>query len=112
MDPGSWRSPPRCSRHGSNAERNGLHGRLFARAGSLPTGEPPFDLIVANLIASVLVDLARWLATELRPGGRLLASGIFVDREPEVRSAFAAAGLSVARRDSDGDWIALDAVVG
>ena len=33
--------------------------------------------------------------SELRPAGRLLASGIFIDREPEVRSAFEAAGLEV-----------------
>src|SRR5207244_6350589 len=50
----------------ANADRNGLDGRLCARTGSLPTGEPPFDLVVANLIASVLVDLAQSLASELR----------------------------------------------
>ena len=44
-------------------------------------GAGPFDLVVANLIASVLVARAADLAAELRPGGRLLASGIFVDRE-------------------------------
>ena len=36
---------------------------------------------------------------ELRPGGTLLASGIFIDREAEVRAAFEAAGLVVGERD-------------
>ena len=38
------------------------------------------------------------LRDELRPGGTLLASGIFVDREAEVRAAFEAAGLAVTDR--------------
>ena len=37
------------------------------------------------------------LHDELRPGGTLLASGIFVDRETDVAAAFEAAGLAVAR---------------
>jgi ribosomal protein L11 methyltransferase len=41
------------------------------------------------------------------PGGTLLASGIFVDRERDVREALEAAGLTVAGRRSEGDWIAL-----
>jgi len=61
------------------------------------------------------VDLAAELALTVRPGdgtagssGRLLASGIFVDREPEVRRAFAAAGLRIVSRDQETDWVALD----
>jgi ribosomal protein L11 methyltransferase len=100
----------------ANARRNGLARRIRARQGSLPTGEGPFDLILANLIASVLVRLAAGLAAELRPaaaavgGGRLLASGIFVDREGEVRDAFEAAAMRVVRADREGEWVALEAV--
>jgi len=93
----------------ANARRNRLARRLRARQGSLPTGDGPFDLVAANLIASVLVALADRLAAELRPGGRLLASGIFVDREADVRAAFEAAGLRVLRRDMEGDWASLEA---
>lgn len=94
----------------ANARRNRLGRRLTARQGSLPSGEPPFDLVLANLIASVLIALADALAAELRPGGRLLSSGIFVDREADVRGAFEAAGLEVVDRLSEGDWVALEAV--
>jgi ribosomal protein L11 methyltransferase len=94
----------------SNADRNGLAGRIVARTGSLPSGEPPFDVVLANLIASVLIALAVPLRDELRPGGSVLASGIFIDREEEVRDAFAAAGLDVASRMVEGDWVALVAV--
>jgi ribosomal protein L11 methyltransferase len=96
----------------ANARRNRLARRVRTRDGSLPSGEPPFDIVLANLIASVLILLAPDLAMELRPGGVLVASGIYVDRESEVRDALAAAGLPVTGRDAEGDWIALEAVRG
>jgi ribosomal protein L11 methyltransferase len=94
----------------ANARRNRLARRVRARAGSLPSGEPPFDVVLANLIAGVLVPLAGALHDEIRPGGTLVASGIFVDREGEVRAAFEAAGLAITGRSHEGDWVALTAV--
>jgi ribosomal protein L11 methyltransferase len=94
----------------ANARRNALARRTRARAGSLPTGEAAFDVVLANLIAGVLVALAAELRDELRPGGRLLASGIFVDREGDVRVAFESVGLEVRERAVEGDWVALDAL--
>jgi ribosomal protein L11 methyltransferase len=91
----------------ANAARNGLAGQLTARDGSLPSGEPPFDVVLANLVAGVLIPLAPALSAELGPGGTLLASGIFIDREAEVAAAFEAAGLTVEDRSADGDWVAL-----
>ncbi len=91
----------------ANARRNRLGRRIRAREGSIPTGEPAFDLVLANLIAGVLVPLAPSLCDELRPGGSLVASGIFVDREAEVRRAFETAGLVLTDRSVEGDWIAL-----
>jgi ribosomal protein L11 methyltransferase len=93
----------------ANARRNRLARRIRARVGSLPSGEPPFDLVVANLIASVLVALAGPLREELRPGGLLLASGIFEDREAEVAAALGEAGLIAVDRSVDGEWVALAA---
>ena len=94
----------------ANARRNALVRRLRAREGSLPSGEVPFDVVLANLIAGLLVSLATRLAEELRPGGVLLASGIFIDREGDVRAAFDAAGLEVTGRRAEGDWVALEAI--
>jgi ribosomal protein L11 methyltransferase len=94
----------------ANARLNGLTSRIRVRQGSVPTGEPPFDLVLANLIASLLVQLAPNLCGELAPGGRILASGIFRDREGDVVAAFRAAGLQIGRRWAEEDWVALEAV--
>jgi ribosomal protein L11 methyltransferase len=120
----------------ANARRNRLARRIQGARGSLPVPGGPFDLVLANLIASLLVSLAAELTAAVRPGrqpggsealhsssvaphssptpgageagGRLLASGIFIDREPEVRRAFAEAGMRVMSRDVEGDWVSLD----
>jgi ribosomal protein L11 methyltransferase len=91
-----------------NARRNRLGRVIEARRGSVPTGDGPFDLVLANLIAGLLVALADALAAEVRMGGTLLASGIFHDREIRVAEAFAARGCELSNRWAEGDWVALE----
>ncbi len=94
-----------------NAAGNGLGDIIDARRASLPLSPPAtFDLVLANLIAGLLVDLAPELAAVLGPTSRLLAGGIFGEREADVRTAFEQAGLRVIGRLVETDWIALEAV--
>jgi ribosomal protein L11 methyltransferase len=95
---------------GVNAARNGLGRVITSREGSAPSGDGPFDIVLANLIASLLVRLADGLVEDLRPGGTLLASGIFENREADVVAAFTARGLRVADRRAEGEWVALEVV--
>jgi ribosomal protein L11 methyltransferase len=43
----------------------------------------------------------------VRPGGLLIASGIFRDREPDVVTALADVGFEAVERAAEGDWVAL-----
>lgn len=92
----------------TNARRNRLARVIRAREGSAPSGEGPFDIVLANLIASLLISLADGLVADLRPGGTLLASGIFENREADVAAAFRARGLEIADRRAEGDWVAME----
>ena len=67
----------------ARAQPRSCAGSRRARA-ACRAASPPFDVVLANLIAGVLVPLAGPLRDELRPGGTLLASGIFHDREAAV----------------------------
>ncbi|HET6638265.1 MAG TPA: 50S ribosomal protein L11 methyltransferase [Gemmatimonadota bacterium] len=93
----------------ANARHNRVGKRIRAREGSIPTAEGPFDTVLANLIAGILVELAPHLAGELVASGTLIASGIFIDREAAASAALESVGLRVARRWQESDWVALEA---
>ena len=91
-----------------NAIRNRLDGRFEVRQGTLaPDPHERYELVLANLVAAVLVDLAPLLAAHLAPGGTLVASGIIEPRAAEVEAALLTAGLLVAERRDDGEWVSL-----
>ncbi len=90
-----------------NLAVNGLADGVTIGQGTLPLPSPRrFDVVLANIIARVIVDLAADLAASLEPGGVLVASGIIDEREEEVASALEAVGLSVETRRR-GDWRAM-----
>lgn len=95
----------------ANAVANGLAERVTAWQGTLPAAPAaePYQLVLANLVAAVLVALAARLVAHTAPGGTVLASGIIEGRAAEVRDAFTAAGLSIAAERHDGEWVSLRA---
>ena len=71
-----------------NAARNGVAERLdLCRPEVLP--ESPVDLLLANILANPLIELAPRLAGLVRPGGRLLLSGILAEQADSVMAAYA-----------------------
>ena len=72
------------------------HPRLRRRA--------PYDLIIANILAGPLVDLAPSLAAALLPGGSLILAGLLADQAETVARAYRRQGLSLADRIDRGDW--------
>ncbi|GAC1463035.1 MAG: 50S ribosomal protein L11 methyltransferase [Chloroflexota bacterium] len=89
----------------NNVEANGLTRAVTVERGTIEAvADRTYDLVVANIIASVLIDAAPALASVLRPGAALLASGIIEERVREVRSSFEAAGLQIEHQECEGDW--------
>lgn len=64
----------------------------------------PFDLLIANILAGPLVELAPSFAEHVVPGGSVLLAGLLTTQEPAVRAAYARAGLRLAARLTRGDW--------
>jgi ribosomal protein L11 methyltransferase len=92
----------------ANAADNGLGSRIVASHGTLSdVATERFPLVLANLVAAVLVELAPRLAAHVAPGGWLLASGIIVGRAAEVVDALGTAGLALEERRDDDDWVTL-----
>lgn len=64
----------------------------------------PYDLVMANILAGPLIELAPDFADALAPGGQLLLAGLLTSQEPQVRQACTRAGLRLAARLEKGDW--------
>lgn len=93
-----------------NAERNGVADRIRVAEGSVGPGAPfagEYDLVLANIIARVLTELADPLVSAIAPGGTIVLSGIIEGKEAGVREAFDALGLSLVRRERMEDWVSL-----
>jgi ribosomal protein L11 methyltransferase len=88
-----------------NAEANGV--ALDARPGSAADVEGTFDIVLANLVGPVLVQVAPHLRARLRRSGSLVAAGITTQGERDVLTAFVAEGLGVVDRDERADWVRL-----
>ena len=64
----------------------------------------PYDLIIANILAGPLIDLAPRFARHLIPGGHLVLAGLLEAQEAQVRKACRRVGLRIAERLVNGDW--------
>ena len=91
-----------------NVARNRLEGRVRVAGDDLAAVAGPFDLIVANITADVLIALAPRLAARLAPGGALVLAGILAgEQEREVRAACERLGLRCEEATAEDEWAAL-----
>jgi ribosomal protein L11 methyltransferase len=91
-----------------NARANAAAHQIRALHGSLSEVGEPYDLVVANILAHVIVAMAAsGLDTRIRRGGVLVVSGILEEQADEVATALTAQGLSVVERRQRDSWVAL-----
>ncbi|KPF90937.1 ribonucleotide-diphosphate reductase subunit beta [Novosphingobium sp. AAP83] len=64
----------------------------------------PYDLLIANILAGPLVELAPDFAGAVVPGGSVLLAGLLETQEATVRAAYRRAGFRLAARMVRGDW--------
>jgi ribosomal protein L11 methyltransferase len=76
--------------------------------------EGDFDLVVANILSSTLIELAPGLVARTAPGGLLTLSGVLAEQGDEVIQSLRAAALAQGRTNFDlrqrrrrGEWLLL-----
>jgi ribosomal protein L11 methyltransferase len=89
-----------------NAERNGVADRIDASTTALADVVGQFDVVVANILAPALIELADELRRTTAAGGRLIVSGLLAGGYDHVVRALAPMHV-VEVRELDG-WAALE----
>ncbi len=68
-----------------------------------------YDIVAANILADVLVQLTPVVVNQLKTGGVYITSGIIDDKEQTVVDAVKAAGLEVLDVTYQGEWVCVTA---
>lgn len=90
----------------SNAERNEVSDLITTGLPRELNDDARFDVVVANILAGPLVELAPTICQALRPGGVLALSGILQEQATAVREAYSAY-CDMEEPVIDGDWVRL-----
>ncbi len=75
--------------------------------GSADYTDDTFDVVLANILAQPLKDLATEIIARVASGGCLVLSGLLATQADSVEEAYVAQGLPAARREVEGEWAAL-----
>lgn len=90
------------------AEVNGVADKITAYTGDLLSGAPAkADVVVANIFAGSICELASQVKSVLSEGGIFISSGIIKERLEEVIDAYKQNGIELLNTENIGSWYAL-----
>jgi ribosomal protein L11 methyltransferase len=100
----------RIAKENAKNNRMGRNLRLLVATGAnhaaIRVGAP-YDIVMANILARPLVGLSADIAALVKPGGRVILSGLLTHQESQVRSAFEGRGLHLVDRRRLKGWSTL-----
>ncbi|NIP16425.1 MAG: 50S ribosomal protein L11 methyltransferase [Pseudomonadales bacterium] len=89
-----------------NARANGVEpGRLRVVSPEQVPDQDDYDVLVANILANPLMDLASRFTDLIRPGGMIVLSGLLAGQASDVVAGYPA--FRFADPQADGDWVLL-----
>ncbi len=96
-----------------NAAVNGVHGLKLVVADALSHRDlvtrAPYDLVIANILAQPLIDMAPWVAASVAPGGTLILAGLLDTQADAVTRAYVGQNMRLAAT-GPGEWPVLTLV--
>lgn len=91
-----------------NCELNHVSEAITASKGVLKELPPmKFDIVVANIIANVIIDISSIMPYYLKTGGYFVTSGIIKERKQEVLTAYQENGFTCETVLEMGEWVAI-----
>jgi ribosomal protein L11 methyltransferase len=94
-----------------NVAQNGVAAQVSVAGTPMADVSQRFAVVVANILAQPLIDMARVISARLAPGGSLLLSGLLNTQADSVQRAFEQTGkVRYVQRWTHGEWAALDFV--
>lgn len=92
-----------------NAERNSINPAQLHTCYPDDLPQQTYDVVMANILAGPLVELAPALLAAVRPGGQLVLSGILAEQAASIEDAYqhALADFTLIQKD---DWIRVSGV--
>lgn len=93
-----------------NVEINGESAKIEAMQGILSDLNPDaqkFDIIVANIIANVIIDLSALIPYYLKKNSLFITSGIIRERKQDVIEACSKSGMGLLETLEIGEWVAM-----
>jgi ribosomal protein L11 methyltransferase len=90
-----------------NVARHPFGARVALYAGPLAAVRGAFDLVVANMIAEEILPEAGAILSRAGAGGRVILSGVTLDRERNVLARVRRGRWKLAARRTEGEWVSL-----
>jgi len=89
-----------------NLEKNSIAAGIHIQPGSVRILAPqgPFDLVIANIISEVLLNIGEGLRDITRKNGLLIWSGIIADQVENMEGFIESIGLTIREKMTKGDW--------
>lgn len=87
-----------------NVALNKLENRITILEGSWNVVRGEFDLVLANLVPSVLLRTGRNIPNHVKAGGRVVIAGFSRNQMPDMERFFMDVGLAADKRMTLDDW--------
>jgi ribosomal protein L11 methyltransferase len=91
----------------ANAQRNGVADRTTFSTTPVAEVDGQFDLVVANILANILRELAEGITARLAPGGTLLLSGVLESQRDRLLDCYRPGGLELVNETEHDGWLCL-----